>query len=123
MASNAALLCFHFFCLVSKLAPKKWGLSGISSAVLIAFFGGASFLVSQGIDIRPNLAAILGLAFIDSTFLGGTCLAQISSYWPPYRRRILIHEAGHLLTGKLYFLYYGLYLSCGMDDKLSQSCV
>lgn len=86
---------------VSKLAPKKWGLSGSSSAVLIAFLGGASFLVSQGIDIRPNLAAILGLAFIDSIFLGGTCLAQISSYWPPYRRHILIHEAGHLLTAYL----------------------
>ncbi|XP_028801931.1 uncharacterized protein LOC114757110 isoform X2 [Neltuma alba] len=87
--------------IVSKLAPKKWGLSGTSSAVLIAFFGGASFLISQGIDVRPNLAAILGLAFIDSIFLGGTCLAQISSYWPPYRRRILIHEAGHLLTAYL----------------------
>ncbi|KAF7824405.1 plant/F14G9-20 protein [Senna tora] len=86
---------------VSKLAPKKWGLSGSSSAVLVAFFGGASFLVSQGIDIRPNLTAILGLAFMDSIFLGGTCLAQISSYWPPYRRRILIHEAGHLLTAYL----------------------
>ncbi|KAK4263356.1 hypothetical protein QN277_028779 [Acacia crassicarpa] len=86
---------------VSKLAPTKWGLSATSSAVLIVFFSGASFLVSQGIDIRPNLAAILGLAFLDSIFLGGTCLAQISSYWPPYRRRILIHEAGHLLTAYL----------------------
>lgn len=88
---------------MSKLAPKKWGLSGSSSAVLVAFLGGASFLVSQGIDIRPNLTAILGLAILDSIFLGGTCLAQISSYWPPTRRRILVHEAGHLLTGKLYF--------------------
>ena len=68
---------------------------------MITFLGVTSFLVSQGIDIRPNLAAILGLTFIDSTFLGGCCLAQISSYWPPNRRRILVHEAGHLLTGKL----------------------
>ncbi|KAF3436975.1 hypothetical protein FNV43_RR19728 [Rhamnella rubrinervis] len=86
---------------VSKFAPKKWGISESSSPVLIGFLAGISFLISQGIDLRPNLAAILGLAFIDSIFLGGSCLAQISSYWPPNRRRILIHEAGHLLTAYL----------------------
>ncbi|KAF9587609.1 hypothetical protein IFM89_004441 [Coptis chinensis] len=86
----------------SKLSPKKWGLSGSSSAVLVAFLGGTSYLISQGIDIRPNIAAVLGLAFLDSILLGGSCLAQISSYWPPYRRRILVHEAGHLLTGKYF---------------------
>ncbi|XP_065864881.1 uncharacterized protein [Euphorbia lathyris] len=86
---------------VSKFSPKKWGVSGPSSFAMVAFLGGASFLLSQGIDIRPNLAAILGLAFLDSIFLGGTCLAQISSYWPPYRRRILVHEAGHLLVAYL----------------------
>lgn len=85
----------------SKLAPKKWGLSSMASAVLVTFLGGTSYLISQGIDIRPNLAAILGLAFLDSAFLGGSCLAQISSYWPPYRRRILVHEAGHLVTAYL----------------------
>lgn len=67
---------------------------------MIAFLGSTSFLLSKDIDIRPNLAAVLGLAFVDSTFLGGCCLAQLSSYWPPNRRRILVHEAGHLLTGK-----------------------
>lgn len=85
----------------SKFAPKKWGLSGSSRPALVAFLGGLSFLLSQGIDIRPNLTVILGLAFMDSIFLGGCCLAQISSYWPPNRRRILIHEAGHLLTAYL----------------------
>lgn len=85
---------------MSKLSPKKWGLSQSSSLVLVSFLGGVSFLLNQGIDVRPNLAAILGLAIMDSIFLGGSCLAQISSYWPPYRRRILVHEAGHLLTGK-----------------------
>lgn len=89
---------------MTKLAPKKWGLTVGSSTVLVAFFGGVSFLISQGIDLRPNLAVILGLAIADSIFLGGTCLAQISSYWPPYRRRILIHEAGHLLIGIFVFL-------------------
>ncbi|GKV29340.1 hypothetical protein SLEP1_g38277 [Rubroshorea leprosula] len=86
---------------VSKLSPKKWGSSGTTSIALVALLGGVSYLLSQGIDIRPNLAAILGLAFIDSIFLGGTCLALISSYWPPYRRRILVHEAGHLLVAYL----------------------
>ncbi|XP_074321224.1 uncharacterized protein LOC141657784 [Silene latifolia] len=86
---------------VSKLAPKKWGISGTSSAVLFAFLGGVSYLLNQGIDLRPNLAGILGLALADSIFLGGACQAQISSYWPPYRRRILVHEAGHLLTAYL----------------------
>ncbi|KAL5977495.1 hypothetical protein ACLOJK_021842 [Asimina triloba] len=91
---------FHMVCFAaSMLAPKKWGVSGSSRAVLVAFLGGVSFLISQGIDLRPNLAAILGLASLDAIFLGGTCLAQISCLWPPYRRRILVHEAGHLLTG------------------------
>ncbi|XP_073003879.1 uncharacterized protein [Typha latifolia] len=85
----------------AKLAPKKWGLTGTSRIVLIACLGGISFLLSQGIDIRPNLAAILGLAALDAIFLGGSCLAQISSFWPPYKRRILVHEAGHLLTAYL----------------------
>ncbi|CAH2033395.1 unnamed protein product [Thlaspi arvense] len=86
---------------VTKLAPKKWGLSGGSSIALAAFLGGVSYLLSQEIDIRPNLAAILGLAFMDSILLGGTCLAQISCYWPPHKRRIIVHEAGHLLVAYL----------------------
>ncbi|KAJ6357369.1 hypothetical protein OIU78_005261 [Salix suchowensis] len=86
---------------VTKLSPKKWGETGISSLVFIAFIGGANFLVDRGIDIRVNLAAILGLTLLDSIFLGGVCLAQISSYWPPNKRRILVHEAGHLLVAYL----------------------
>ncbi|BBH01458.1 hypothetical protein with DUF2431 [Prunus dulcis] len=54
----------------TKFAPKKWGLSESSGPILIAFLGGISFLLSQGIDLRPNLAAVLGLAFADSVFLG-----------------------------------------------------
>lgn len=87
------------FNVVPRFSPKKWGLSGSSAAVLAAFLAGVSFLLSHGIDIRPNLAVLLGLAFLDSIFLGGCCVAQISSYWPPFRRRILVHEAGHLLVG------------------------
>ncbi|KAL2473327.1 hypothetical protein Fot_49063 [Forsythia ovata] len=86
---------------VSKFSPKKWGVSGSSSVLLIILLAGVSYLVNQGIDIRPNLAAVLGLAMLDAIFLGGSCLAQISSYWPPYKRRILVHEAGHLLVAYL----------------------
>ncbi|XP_012087356.1 uncharacterized protein LOC105646163 isoform X2 [Jatropha curcas] len=72
-------------------------------------FGKFSNIVLEGPrDVTPTvfksstgLEAILGLAFMDSIFLGGTCLAQISSYWPPYKRRILVHEAGHLLVAYL----------------------
>ncbi|MFS7963878.1 hypothetical protein Hanom_Chr08g00743511 [Helianthus anomalus] len=85
---------------VSKLSPKKFGLSTSSSIVLVAFFAGLSYLVDHGVDLRPQLAAVLGLSMVDSIFLGGSCLAQISSYWPPYKRRILVHEAGHLLVGE-----------------------
>nr|CAD1834551.1 unnamed protein product [Ananas comosus var. bracteatus] len=84
----------------SKLAPKKWGLSGSSRIALLAFLGGVSFLLSQGIDLRPNLAVVLALATADAIFLGGSCLAQVLCFWPPYKRRVLVHEAGHLLTGK-----------------------
>jgi hypothetical protein len=93
-----------FYCLywlVTKLSPKKWGLSGGSSIALAALLGGVSYLLSQEIDVRPNLAVILGLAYLDSVFLGGTCLAQVSCYWPPHKRRIVVHEAGHLLVAYL----------------------
>ncbi|KAL6888459.1 hypothetical protein ACP4OV_009485 [Aristida adscensionis] len=85
----------------AKLAPKKWGLSGSSPFILMGFLGGVSYLLTQGIDVRPNLGAILALATADAIFLGGTCFAQISCFWPPYKRRILVHEAGHLLTAYL----------------------
>ncbi|GLT26484.1 hypothetical protein SLA2020_015460 [Shorea laevis] len=63
----------------SKLSPEKWGsTSGTSSIALAALLVGVSYLLSQGIDIRPNLAAILGLAFLDSVLLGGTFFALIS---------------------------------------------
>lgn len=93
-----------WFSAASKLAPKKWGLSGASRIVLLAFLGGVSFLLSQGIDIRPNLAAVLALAIGDAIFLGGSCLTQILCFWPPYKRRVLVHEAGHLLTGDCNFV-------------------
>jgi len=85
----------------SKLSPKKWGLSGSSVPILLASLAGFSFLVNNGIDVRPKLAIILGLGLLDSVYLGGAGLAQVLSLWPPYRRRILVHEAGHILTAYL----------------------
>ncbi|KAJ9567860.1 hypothetical protein OSB04_003826 [Centaurea solstitialis] len=85
----------------SKLSPKKWGLSTSSGVVLVGLFAGLSYMVDHGMDLRPQLAVILGVAMVDSIFLGGSCLAQITSYWPPYKRRILVHEAGHLLVAYL----------------------
>lgn len=93
---------------MTKLAPKKWGLSDSSSIALAAFLGGISYLLSQDIDLRPNLAAILGLAFMDSLLLGGTCFAQISCYWPPHKRRVIVHEAGHLLVGKALLVFFSI---------------
>ncbi|XP_059075155.1 uncharacterized protein LOC131074670 [Cryptomeria japonica] len=84
----------------SKFAPKKWGISGSSTLVSLASLAGISFLVNNGIDIRPKLAIILGLGVFDAVYLGGSLLAQILSIWPPYKRRIIVHEAGHLLIGK-----------------------
>ncbi|XP_074556331.1 uncharacterized protein LOC141812196 isoform X3 [Curcuma longa] len=85
----------------SKLAPQKWGLSGSSRLLLVGCFGGFSLLLSKGIDIRPNLAAILVLGMLDAIFLGGSAFAQVQCFWPPYKRRVLVHEAGHLLTAYL----------------------
>ncbi|KAJ4823709.1 hypothetical protein Tsubulata_027096 [Turnera subulata] len=67
-----------FSSIVSKLSPKKWGQSGSSKVALLCFLGGVSLLLSLGIDIRVNLAALLGLAYADSIYLGGTCFAHIS---------------------------------------------
>ncbi|GLJ21504.1 hypothetical protein SUGI_0397520 [Cryptomeria japonica] len=85
----------------SKFAPKKWGISGSSTLVSLASLAGISFLVNNGIDIRPKLAIILGLGVFDAVYLGGSLLAQILSIWPPYKRRIIVHEAGHLLIAYL----------------------
>ncbi|KAM7269188.1 hypothetical protein ACFE04_024685 [Oxalis oulophora] len=85
----------------SKLSPKKWGVSGMSRYALIAVLAGSSYLVTQGIDIRVSLTLVLGLFSLDSIFLGGTSYAVISSYWPPSKKRIIVHEAGHLLVAYL----------------------
>lgn len=110
------MLSYQFLLAAYKFAPKKWGLSGSSRTLLIASLAGTSFLVYQGIDIRPNLAAVLALVGLDAIFLGGSCLAQIFCFWPPYRRRVLVHEAGHLLAGNSLKIVLSI-----CDDKLHYS--
>lgn len=68
---------------------------------MLASLAGFSFLADNGIDFRPKLAIILGLGLLDSVYLGGAGLGQVLSLWPPYRRRVLVHEAGHILTAYL----------------------
>ncbi|KAL2629465.1 hypothetical protein R1flu_014151 [Riccia fluitans] len=85
----------------SKLSPKKWGLSGNSSIALVATFSFFSYLVNNEIDIRPVLVLVLGLGIADAILLGGTGVGQVLSLWPPYKRRVLVHEAGHVLVAYL----------------------
>eukprot|EP00252_Welwitschia_mirabilis_P004352 TRINITY_DN14687_c0_g1_i1.p1 TRINITY_DN14687_c0_g1~~TRINITY_DN14687_c0_g1_i1.p1 ORF type:complete len:393 (+),score=67.15 TRINITY_DN14687_c0_g1_i1:85-1263(+) len=85
----------------SKFAPKKWGLSGISVPFFFISMAGISYLVNIGIDFRPKLAVMLGLTLLDSIFLGGSVLSQLLCTWPPYKRRVLVHEAGHILAAYL----------------------
>lgn len=85
----------------SKLSPKKWGLSGKSVPVLLGVMAFISFLVNNGVDVRPLLGSVLVLAVADAVYVGGTGLAQVLSLWPPYRRRVLVHEAGHVLVAYL----------------------
>ncbi|CAM6039580.1 unnamed protein product [Sphagnum compactum] len=84
-----------------NLSPKKWGLSGNSAIQLVAGIAVFSFLVNNSIDIRPFTFLIVALGLLDATYLGGTGQAQLFSLWPPYKRRVLVHEAGHVLVAYL----------------------
>lgn len=85
----------------SSLSPKKWGLAGNSGVQLVVGFSIISFLVNNNIDVRPILVVIVGLGLLDSIYLGGTGQAQALSLWPPHKKRVLVHEAGHVLVGEL----------------------
>ncbi|CAM6104316.1 unnamed protein product [Calypogeia fissa] len=85
----------------SKVSPKKWGLSGMSAITFpigIALF---SYIRDSGVDVRPIAALILAVGFYDAIYLGGTGLLKIFSMWLPYKRRVLVHEAGHVLVAYL----------------------
>lgn len=89
-----------YFLAASSLSPKKWGLTGNSSLQLVAGIAVFSFLVNNGVDVRPLAVLIVILGLLDSAYLGGAAQAQVLSLWPGYRRRMLVHEAGHVLVGK-----------------------
>lgn len=98
-------ICLQFLCVVaaSSLSPKKWGISGDSGFVLIGAIALYSILGNNfNIDLRPIAAIIVGLGLLDSIYLGGTVQAQALSLWLPYKRRISVHEAGHVLVGELW---------------------
>eukprot|EP00850_Spirogloea_muscicola_P022826 SM000313S11976 [mRNA] locus=s313:25156:28676:- [translate_table: standard] len=84
----------------SKLSPKKWG-TGTTSLQAVAVIAGTSFLVNNGVDIRFIVAVVLAVSLADAIYLGGTGLGQVMSLWPPYKRRIVVHEAGHVLNAYL----------------------
>ena len=64
-----------------------------------------NFLVNNGIDVRPFLTSILTFGVLDAVFLGGSGLASILISWPPYKRRVFVHEAGHVLLAHLFPRY------------------
>lgn len=84
----------------SRLSPKKWGAGG--GLAPVALFAGVSALINNGADVRPLLIGALALAAADALLLGGTGLGQLLSLlWPPYRKRVLVHEAGHVVAAYL----------------------
>ncbi|KAH7426596.1 hypothetical protein KP509_10G007600 [Ceratopteris richardii] len=85
----------------SKLSPKKWGLDGAPAFYLLSAIVGFNLLTNSGIEIRPFLFSILAFSIVDAVYLGGTGLASILISWPPYKRRVFTHEAGHVLVAYL----------------------
>lgn len=84
----------------SRLAPRKWGLS--TPILPIALFASFSLLVDLGVDLRPLAIVTLGMAMADSIYLGGAGGGQVlMTLWTPFRERVLVHEAGHVLTAYL----------------------
>eukprot|EP00249_Psilotum_nudum_P019329 c27195_g1_i4 orf=268-1539(+) len=85
----------------TKLSPKKWGMSGSSAFAFVALLALFSILVNNNIDVRPILVIVLATAVADAIYVGGAGIAQVLSLWPPYRKRVLVHEAGHVLAAYL----------------------
>ncbi|MCO5550736.1 hypothetical protein L7F22_004227 [Adiantum nelumboides] len=85
----------------SKLSPKKWGLAGTPALLLVGSVVIFNVLVNNGLDIRPFLASILAFGVLDAVYLGGAGLSAILISWPPLKRRIFTHEAGHVLVAYL----------------------
>ncbi|CAI5970885.1 unnamed protein product [Closterium sp. NIES-64] len=83
-----------------NLAPQKWGMS--SPLLPIALFAAFSALVDAGVDLRPLTFISLALAVGDTVYLGGAGAGQLLMLlWAPFRERVLVHEAGHIVAAYL----------------------
>ncbi|CAI5533285.1 unnamed protein product [Closterium sp. Naga37s-1] len=83
-----------------NLAPQKWGMS--SPLLPIALFAAFSALVDAGVDLRPLAFISLALAVGDAVYLGGAGAGQLLMLlWAPFRERVLVHEAGHIVAAYL----------------------
>jgi len=111
-----------FLLAASSLSPKKWGLSGDSSLQLVTGIALFSILVNNNIDVRPLAIVIVILGLLDSIYLGGAGQAQVLSFWPGYRRRMLVHEAGHVLVGKPLILHIRLDIEVYLKGSTLISC-
>ncbi|GJP86433.1 hypothetical protein CLOP_g16456 [Closterium sp. NIES-67] len=84
----------------ANLAPQKWGTS--TPWLPVALFAAFSALVDVGVDLRPLAIISLGLAMGDAMYLGGRGAGQVLMLlWAPFRERVLVHEAGHVVAAYL----------------------
>ncbi|CAI5466516.1 unnamed protein product [Closterium sp. Yama58-4] len=83
-----------------NLAPQKWGMS--SPLLPIVLFAAFSTLVDAGVDLRALAFLSLALAVGDAVYLGGAGAGQLLMLlWAPFRERVLVHEAGHIVVAYL----------------------
>ncbi|GAQ83481.1 hypothetical protein KFL_001500110 [Klebsormidium nitens] len=87
----------------SKLSPKKSLLQGPSAAAFVALIAGLSYANQNELTlVRPILTSILSLGLLDAFLYGGAGFGQLMmTLWPGHRRRVLIHEAGHVVAAYL----------------------
>lgn len=91
-----------FLLAASKLSPKKSGIQGPTAIAVFLLIGALSFgNINELTFIRPLLTSALTLGLLDALFLGGAAFGQVMMIWPGYRRRVLIHEAGHVVAAYL----------------------
>ncbi|GBG67127.1 hypothetical protein CBR_g81551 [Chara braunii] len=87
---------------VSCLAPQKWGVSGSSAIVLAVALAAFSAAEDATLLVRPIAVLLMCVGIADSVWLGGRLFSSLaSSFWKPYRKRVMVHEAGHTVVAYL----------------------